>query len=254
MLLKIYNGTETKDGVSVKLSTEDYADTDFVLNTEDTTFRLPIKVKLASGNAVVGNGMGLGFDTGVTGYEHLGIRAGDGGQSSVFIGSIDGYGKNVGDTAGTGIATGKVAGITTDPTKSGIETSSQGLKLYFYVGETVQDANVIAASGVLTKVSNCIDRTVASDREIVVGWGMPDYSAGIGLGGLTSFTAPADGVAYVLNNYQQTMDVYINGVYLGYHLSNSQVTGTYILNKGDVLTTSSAINNTAYFFPLKGAN
>lgn len=42
LLLQIYNGTVTKAGVSVKLSTEAYADTDFVLNTTDTTFRLPL--------------------------------------------------------------------------------------------------------------------------------------------------------------------------------------------------------------------
>lgn len=41
LLLKIYNGTETKAGVSVKLSTETYGDYDFVLNTTDETFRLP---------------------------------------------------------------------------------------------------------------------------------------------------------------------------------------------------------------------
>ena len=64
LLLKIKNGTETKDGVSVKLSTEAYTDTDFVINTANTTFRLPIKVKLASGNRVAGNGMTLGLQQG----------------------------------------------------------------------------------------------------------------------------------------------------------------------------------------------
>lgn len=42
-LLKVYNGTETVEGLSVKLSTEDYTDYDFVLNTADETFRLPLK-------------------------------------------------------------------------------------------------------------------------------------------------------------------------------------------------------------------
>ncbi len=42
LLLKIYNGTETKAGVSVKLNTETFTDYDFVLNTADETFRLPL--------------------------------------------------------------------------------------------------------------------------------------------------------------------------------------------------------------------
>lgn len=91
LLLQIYNGTVAKAGVSVKLSTETYADTDFVLNTSDTTFRLPLKVALASGKAV-----------------------------------------------------------------SGIETSTNGLYLYFYVGAVVQDASVIAAASVLTQIAELL--------------------------------------------------------------------------------------------------
>ena len=178
LLLKIHNGTETKDGVSVKLSTETYEDTDFVINTADMTFRLPIKVKLASGNAVVGNGMTLGLTDGTNNY-------GVSWQSNQprLDASTGAYGVNNGTniTYGTTASANTALGVTTDPTKSGIETSSSGLKLYFYVGETVQDANVINAAGVLTKVANGIDRTVSSDRATVVGWGMPDWSAGIAL-------------------------------------------------------------------------
>lgn len=150
LLLKIHNGTETKDGVSVKLSTEAYTDTDFVINTANTTFRLPIKVKLASGNRVVGNGMTLGFTDGTNNLA-LKSNSTDGVEDDKAL-----YGKSAGTTsssAGTGVNTAGL-GITTDPTKSGIETSSSGLKLYFYVGETIQDANVIAASQVLTDVAN----------------------------------------------------------------------------------------------------
>ena len=59
-LLKVYNGTETVEGLSVKLSTETYTDYDFVLNTSEEMFRLPLKTKLASGKAVVGNGISIG--------------------------------------------------------------------------------------------------------------------------------------------------------------------------------------------------
>lgn len=152
LLLKIHNGTETKDGVSVKLSTEAYTDTDFVINTTDTTFRLPIKVKLASGNAVDGNGMTLGLTNGTTNY---GLASSD---AAKFGGAINQYGKPVGITqSGSWQPTGDNGyGITTAPTKSDIETSSSGLKLYFYVGETIQDANVINVAGLLTEVAGVL--------------------------------------------------------------------------------------------------
>ena len=150
LLLEIYNGTVTKDGVSVKMSTEAYEDTDFVINTADTTFRLPIKVKLASGNAVIGNGMNLGLTNGTTNY---GLASSD---AAKFGGASNQYGRPVGITQSnnwqpTG---GEGYGVTTDPTKSGLVLADNNMYLYFYVGETIQDANVINAAGVLTEVAS----------------------------------------------------------------------------------------------------
>ena len=160
LLLKIKNGTETKDGVSVKLSTEAYTDTDFVINTADTTFRLPIKVKLASGNRVAGNGTSLGLTDGTS---TRGITQGfSSPYTNIFVTSNAKTGR-VGQStqAETAIfSTLKFIGVTPDPTKSGIETSSSGLKLYFYVGETIQDANVIVASQVLTDVADLKAHTI----------------------------------------------------------------------------------------------
>jgi hypothetical protein len=184
LLLKIHSGTEIKDGVSVKLSTEAYTDTDFVINTVDTTFRLPIKVKLASGKAVVGNGMALGITNGTT---NTSLQAG---SSGIMYNDVQGYGKNIGVdlTGGTAITNDTSIGVTTDATKSGIETSSDGLKLYFYVGETIQDANVINASGVLTRVAELSDGYIS-------GLGMPsDRYIDLTLGATDStYTAPANG-------------------------------------------------------------
>lgn len=153
LLLQIYNGTVTKAGVSVKLSTETYADTDFVLNTTDTTFRLPIKVLMAGSKRVAGNGMALGMTDGTVNYGLLKQLSGNVG---FLQGATGYYGVNVGDNVqvGTTATNGLALGVTTDETKSGIETSANGLYLYFYVGETVQDANIIAAAGVLTDVAN----------------------------------------------------------------------------------------------------
>ena len=149
LLLKIYNGTETKAGVSVKLSTETFTDYDFVLNTAEETFRLPVKVKLASGKAVVGNGQAL------VGLQNL---------TAPSISKPEFYfGKNPSNddvTIWNSAQTQSAIGITTDATKSGIETSDNDLYLYFYVGETVQNANLINAGRIEEKLANKQDKCI----------------------------------------------------------------------------------------------
>ena len=62
-------GNYVKRGLSVKLSTaDDITDYDFVINTTDETFRLPLKTKLASGNQVMGTGIALGLTNGTANY------------------------------------------------------------------------------------------------------------------------------------------------------------------------------------------
>ena len=187
LLLKIHNGTETKDGVSVKMSTEAYTNTDFVLNTTDTTFRLPIKVKLASGNAVVGNGMTLGLTNGT---ENFGVMS----NTNLLIQNSSAfYGTNIGTKYSNigGITKDLSVGVTTDPTKSGLVLADNDMYLYFYVGETIQDANVINASGVLTRVAELSDSYIS-------GLGMPSdkyINLTLGASGST-YTAPANGYFY----------------------------------------------------------
>lgn len=186
LLLEIYNGTVAKDGVSVKMSTEAYTDTDFVINTADTTFRLPIKVKLASGNAVVGNGMALGL---TNGSYNGGLVFGTNGTSAVTDSQ---YGEQVYQGTAHGNSSIGVFGVTTDPEKSGLVLADNDMYLYFYVGETIQDANIIASSQVLTTVADCVRKSSATDRETVVGWGIPDYSA------MVLIQAPATGSTFTV--------------------------------------------------------
>ena len=155
-LLKVYNGTETIEGLSVKLNTETYTDYDFVLNTADETFRLPLKTKLASGKAVVGNGMTLGLTDG-TNYGGLGTTSSNGvlGNISAF------YGQKVGSATNHPYIGGDIKfGLTTDPTKSGIELSDSNLYLYFYVGETVQNANLIDAGRIGEQLAGKQDKCI----------------------------------------------------------------------------------------------
>ena len=53
-------------------------------------------------------------------------------------------------------------GITTDPTKSGVETrlTETTLYLYFYVGETVQNANLIDAGRIGEALANKQDKCI----------------------------------------------------------------------------------------------
>lgn len=161
-LLKVYNGTETVEGLSVKLSTETYTDYDFVLNTADETFRLPLrngKEGMFGNIPVVGNGMTLGLNEGTKNFGLYTINNYISEKTTL-------YGASVGTsyTSSADGTQGKSIGVTTDPTKSGLVTNSSsaivpyGWKLYFYVGETVQNANLIDAGRIGEQVANCITR------------------------------------------------------------------------------------------------
>ena len=142
--VELPSGTSyTKRGLSVKLSTEESTDYDFVINTTDETFRLPIRSKLASSNFAKGNGKTLGLTDGTN---EGGLVAGDGERGYDLVMSPTAQGVDVGQAGYmSSTVTNKTIGITTDPTKSGIELSDSNLYLYFYIGETVQDANLINA-------------------------------------------------------------------------------------------------------------
>ena len=152
-----------KRGLSVKLSTDDiYSDYDFIINIENRTFRLPIKVKPSvvcieeTTLDVYGNGMTIGITNGTT----------NGGLTSVaaqFFHGISAYGNSYGQPAsGSGAEAppffGNV-GLTTDPTKSGIVADISKIKinlpLYFYVGESIQGLLTINAQAdiILTELS-----------------------------------------------------------------------------------------------------
>lgn len=117
------------DGSAISRTT--YSDLFNVIGTTygagdgSTTFNIPnissIVKSVDTNVSIKGNGMALGFDTGVVGYEHMGLRIGDGYQSSALVAMTGNYGATVGAvSSGSGIATGRVGGITTDPTKSGV--------------------------------------------------------------------------------------------------------------------------------------
>lgn len=141
-------------------------DNDFEINTSDETFRLPLKngtEGMFGGGAVVGNGMSLGLTNGsqTAGLASLAYHAGVT-DSGTLIGVTTGYGLNIGQSSVdcsegfNGIVT---AGITTDPEKSGLVVANAGVvpdgwALYYYVGATVQNANLIDAGRMQEQITN----------------------------------------------------------------------------------------------------
>lgn len=211
LLLKIYNGTETKAGLSVKLSTDESAtEYDFRINTAEETFMLPTKVKLASGKAIAGNGMALGLSTGA---QNFGLFTGYNTNYGYGLkGKGDAYGqaicRYVDGQLNEGIA--GIAGVTTDPAKSGIETSDSDLYLYFYVGETVQNAHIIDAGKIQTQLVDKLETDLSNlpqqSKSYLSGLGMPSekyIDLQLGATG-TVYTAPADGYVVFAKVASQT--------------------------------------------------
>lgn len=166
-------GTYVKRGLSVKLSTdEDITDYDFVINTSNETFRLPVKVKqkFFSGDVpVVGNGIALGL---TDGSKNAGLYGASGNSPNFLTSSISLYGTNTGTSPeGTNrLNQNKSLGVTTDPTKSGLiaklsSAEVSGLYLYFYVGETVQNANLINAGRIEEKLVGKLEADHSNDTQ-----------------------------------------------------------------------------------------
>lgn len=174
-LTDIKSGNKTVDGVSVKSVDDEYTDYDFVINTADETFRLPLlngeedlpDWTKAQGITVPYTSKANGY---ITGY---GIGTGD-----VFYKINNAL---VGETAGTTswssrgniqllIKNGDVFSLengTVGETFFNFIPATGNGSLYFYVGDTVQDASLIKASEALDYLSklstvHCVVETFKS--------------------------------------------------------------------------------------------
>lgn len=269
LLLEIYNGTVTKEGVSVKSSTESYEDTDFVLNTEEQTFRLPIRTK--DDYVVESHNDGSNwYRVYKSGWLEQGMKQTAEDQTLTFL-------KSFADTNYT------VTSATFDPHSGGLpivisKTTTtiqlgyrneiiccgQGAeipqsRIYFYVGETIQDANVIAASNVLT---NAVMKNSSADRETVVGWGMPDYSAGVTRSSAT-YKETTNGfivVDYTSSSSESSFSITIGGIdfmfaqgYGGTDYAHCSV-GYIPIPKGVEYTITTLRGCRVRYFPVKGVN
>lgn len=280
-LLKIYNKTETVEGVSVKGVSDEYTDYDFVINTADTTFRLP----LLNGEESLPdyeNGLSiesLPFTAKQKGTVSLKLTRPDL-SAAVFVNGVDISSDGLPNQSGAAINT------IFDVKKGDVVTANQAISrclffpntgngsLYFYVGDTLQDPTLITATGVLKDIEalkqNKADVSVvngkantnasnfsATGKETIVSWGMPDYSAGI-----TNSTFPytAQNACFLFAVFQRTRDQSITMTLNNVTTNLWTGEGTYNsynetiqlpLSKGDRVTFNFA-PNVCRIYPLKG--
>ena len=203
-LLKIYNGVEVVDGVSVKLTTEEYTDYDWVLNTADETFRLPLldgSEDLVSDRYenLILEASGTNYTAPANGWYVLVKNSSASGQylnmSNTDKTASQIYSSNTSQSLKVNLQVHKGDRVNIQYSLGGDTvvfrfTYAQGNgSLYFYVGETVQNANLINAGRIeetLVKKVDMQQATIASfpsDRYI-------DLT--LGASG-AEYTAPANG-------------------------------------------------------------
>lgn len=105
------------------------------------------------------------------------------------------------------------------------------------------------------------ENATSRTKETIVGWGMPDYTAGVQVnlvsGNLLDYTATYDGV-FIGMFGGGGGNVYLNSIILGNLQVNAgwSTSPSYIvLHKNDRIYTSSSVSGfVGYFFPMKGYN
>ena len=175
------SGTKyTKRGLSVKLSTaSDITDYDFEINTTDETFKLPLKNGMEGifASGVKGNGTAIGLTNGIVECALTNTNFSAQNDQIVLLATQNAYGSDVGTNTNiySRATSNKSWGLTTDPTKSGIvidTTVPEGWSLYFYVGETVQNANLIDAGRIAESKLDTPPRypVEVSNKSILPSW------------------------------------------------------------------------------------
>lgn len=222
--------------------------------------------------AVVGNGMTLGLYDGNTNF---GLRTGSPAALSnpILMATSDGAGKPAGSsTSGTSLRNDITVGVTTDPTKSGIEGKINSVEVFYYMvvsteGQTAKveiDINKVyedlnlKANNDLSNVAS----VASSFKEASVGWGMPDYSAKVAV----TFTIYKAWVApcrclVIGRSYgggSPAIYGFINGTIPAggtAPMTNGQTHWSFVLDKGDTYTPDTVAGvQEIYYIPFKGVN
>ena len=226
-LLKVYNGTETVVGLSVKLSTETYTDYDFVLNTADETFRLPIttinRVLVAKKEATSEDlswynwysdgwleiGGSVESTTSIAVTIPISFLSTDYYAISTVEGTTQSYTCSVFKDSPSTFRI--LAGTTNSCTKiwqacGYAEVPTENNNLYFYVGETVQNANLIDAGRIGEQLANKQDKCIHIIDTYVNGasWYRVYSDGWCEQGGINTQSIGSQSTVNLLKNYKDT--------------------------------------------------
>lgn len=138
------------------------------------------------------------------------------------------------------------------PYKSYVANGSNFDTAFDYVPLPVE---VVLESGAVSSVVNgrYNDRT----REILAGWGMPDYAAVVGKSTTGPWTADVDGFVTIIGGNQNptAVIIYCNGIVVGkfnfWATGNGNSTVNFNVKKGDVVSYSTNVAE-AYLYPFQG--
>lgn len=281
------NGSRRWTGMksSVRLHTEDYGPEDWVINQSEQTFRLP----LVADRVLVDKVEGLGwYNFYNDGFLEQGNRTYITGTGTTQASLIKAFrdtnylvcleSNHVDSTSANQTSSKAAVSVMTNTSfRVGAETSrnygwqaigyaeipteeqrTMNKYLYFYVGGVAKNEHLVDVGRIEEKLIGYLS---FGNKQDIISWGMPDYSAGISVSSFP-FTAPCDGIV-ALCTYKADPGshyLYINGVKIAgqYNSNNSYYTnvgGEFLLNSGDVLTKDNpwAID-VCVFFPVKGAN
>lgn len=133
-----------------------------------------------------------------------------------------------------------------------ISTEGQTAKVQIDINKVYKDLNLKANSD-LSNVAS----VASSFKEASIGWGIPDYSAGVKASFSSSYTAPTKGYIYLQqdNTYNDVLSIFVNGIEVWKEKSGPAYyeRSCFIpVSKNDVITATGADFYT--FFPCKGVN
>lgn len=260
-----YNELVNKLGTdNVKANTDTYTDYDFVVNQDDVTFRLPLlngSENLSDYNNAITLTRNVEFICPDNGY--IKLQYGAGAFNLTVNGVVAGsYNNSLSASAfsstnvypvkrGDVVLVGNVDGGATFYSNKG------NGNLYYKVANAVTNLELLDVAKVTADLNTKLSR---DNKEEIIAWGIPDYTAGISYAttGNISFIAPVKGY-FSLNLMGTGGQVTINGNDIGelrYVTGYSLFPNLIPLDKNDVLAISgnTTINGGCYFFPMKGAN